>query len=64
LKGKGAMSPEEADYLLKKQILPHQVWETLKTAEQQTVSQIIVRLCHQVAELWEKEEDDEPACDR
>jgi len=64
LKGKEGMSPQEADNLLVKEILPQQVWETLKTVEQQTVLQVIVRLCHQVVDLWAEGKDDEPIPDR
>jgi hypothetical protein len=64
LKGKGVMSPEEADNLLVKEILPQQVWETLKTVQQQAVLQTMVQLCHQVAVLLEGEENDESTPNR
>lgn len=64
MKGKGAMNPEEANNLLATEILPQQVWETLKTGQQQTVLQVVVQLCHQMAELWEGEENDESTSDR
>jgi hypothetical protein len=59
------MSPEQTDNLLVAEIQPQQVWETLQTTQQQSVLQVVVQLCHQIAQLWEREEaSDEPHLER
>lgn len=44
-------------------VLPQQVWETLTAAQQQTVVQAVVHLCHHLATNWEQEESNESDAD-
>jgi hypothetical protein len=43
---------------------PHQVWQTLTTAQQQTVLRTVVQICQRLSTQSREEETNEPAADK
>jgi len=58
------MKEQTADSQAQRTTYPHQVWQTLTAAQQKTVVQTVVHICHNLATNWEQEESNESDADQ